>query len=139
MKFAASRQTKVGFELESMFKKVTLDKMRLVWNWPRDKNWHTDYQAAQKAGVRVPIIRGHQLVEYIGELFMKFFGEGYIGGELVVKLIGIVEPDDEITTRGVVRGKIAEGDAFRLTLDVWCENQRGEKVAVGQASGLVLE
>ena len=46
-------------------------------------------------------------------------------------------PDDEIITKGIVREKIAEGDAIRLFLEVWCENQHSEKVIVGTASGFV--
>ena len=36
----------------------------------------------------------------------------------------------------MVRERIEEGDRVRLILDVWLENQRGEKVLVGSASGL---
>ena len=49
----------------------------------------------------------------------------------------IVEVDDDITVRGVVRDKVEESGKVRLMLEVWCENQRGEKVVVGKASGLV--
>ena len=70
------------------------------------------------------------------KLIIKFFGEGYIGGKLAINFISFVLPEDEVTARGVVKDKIVEGDKVRLILDVWCENQRGEKVLVGTASGL---
>jgi len=137
MKVTANRKTEVGFELEPITKKVTLDKMRLYRvGWPRYKNWHTDYEDAHKSGVDQPTVIGSQVTEYIGELIIKFFGKGYIGGNLSVSYIRPIWPDDEIVTKGIVREKIAERDALRLVLEVWCENQHGEKVVVGTASGL---
>ena len=46
-------------------------------------------------------------------------------------------PNDEMITRGIVGEKITEGDAIRLLLEVWCENQYGKKVIVGKSSGIV--
>lgn len=60
------------------------------------------------------------------------------GGTLSTIFLRIVEVDDEIIVRGVVRDKVEEAGGIRLMLEVWCENQRGEKVVVGKASGLVL-
>lgn len=143
MRAVASKDTKIGFELEPIRKKVTLDKMRLFrlfgdgGSWPRVKNWHTDYADAQKFGFPVPIAGGSQLAEYLGELLIKFFGKGLFGGTLSIIFLRIVEPDDEITAKGVVRDKVEEDGGIRLLLEVWCENQRGEKVVVGNAGGLV--
>ena len=138
MKVTAGRNTEVGFELEPITKKVTLDKMRLYRaGWPRVKGWHTDYDAAHKSGVDQPIVFASQVTEYIGELLIKFFGKGYLGGTLSVSYIRPMWPDDEITTRGIVRERIVVGDAVKLLLEVWCENQHGEKVIVGTAGGFV--
>ena len=137
MKVTASRETEVGFELEPITKKITLDKTRIQQRWPQVLNHHDDYPYAQKLGLRHPIIQFNQICENIGELLIKFFGEGYLGGKLSLNAIRQTEPETVITTRGVVQEKIVEGDAIRLVLDVWCENDRGEKVMVGSASGLV--
>jgi hypothetical protein len=138
MKITASTDTQVGFKLEPIDKKITLDKMRLYRSqWPRIKNWHNDYDMAHESGVDQPIVFASQVMEYIGELLVKFFGEGYLGGRLSVSLTRPVWPDDVIVTKGVVQEKVVEGSAVRLVLDVWCENQHGEKVIVGTASGLV--
>ena len=77
-------------------------------------------------------------MEYLGELLIKFFGPGYLGGTLSLAITRSAWPDDVITVKGTVREKTAEGEGLRLILDVWCENQHGEKVMVGTASGLVL-
>jgi acyl dehydratase len=44
---------------------------------------------------------------------------------------------DRLTVHGVVKETRAEGAATRVVVDVWCENQDGEKTAVGTASGLL--
>ena len=139
MKATASRETPVGFELEPFTKKRTLLKTRMYLNAEqlRVKDIHTDYEAARRAGFRRPVVPGRQNTELIGEMLVKFFGEGYLGGNLSIAFIKVVEVGDELTTKGVVREKVVEGNAIRLILDVWCENQRGEKVVVGTASGLV--
>ena len=72
----------------------------------------------------------------LGELFIKFFREGYIGGTLSFNLIRQTQLDDVLTAKGVITDKRPEGDRVRLELDVWLENQNGDKVLVGKASGL---
>jgi hypothetical protein len=138
MAVTASRETEVGFKIEPIVKNLTLDKMRLYRNqWPHIRSWHNDYEVAQNWGVDKPLAFASQVMEYIGEMLVKFFGEGYIGGNISVSIIKSVLPEDLITTGGIVRDKVVEGKNVRLILDVWCENQNGDKVLVGKASGLV--
>ena len=42
-----------------------------------------------------------------------------------------------VTVHGEVKEKRPEQGATRVVVDVWCENQPGEKTAAGTASGLV--
>ena len=120
----ATRDTPVGFELEPITKRLTLDKSRIYQGWPRVRNRHTDYVAAQATQLREPNINGGQTAEYLGELFIKFFGEGFLGGRLAISFIGMVALDDVVTARGVVTERNIDGDRVRLVLDVWLENQR---------------
>jgi hypothetical protein len=135
MRSPASREAMPGFELEPITKQITLDKSRIYQGWPAVRNRHTDYAAAQMTGLREPNINGGQTAEYLGELFIKFFGKGFIGGHLAISFIGSVAVDAQVTARGVVRERIEEGDRVRLVLDVWVEDQHGRKVLVGNASG----
>jgi len=131
----ASRDAQPGAELEPITKQITLDKSRIYQGWPAVRNRHTDYAAAQMTGLREPNINGGQTAEYLGELFIKFFGPGFVGGHLAINFIGSVAVDELVTARGVVRERIEEGDRVRLVLDVWVENQHGQKVLAGSASG----
>jgi acyl dehydratase len=131
----ASRDLEVGQELEPIVKQLSLDKSRIYQGWPAARNRHTDYQAAQATGLREPNINGGQTSEYIGEMFIKFFGSGFVGGSLTVKFIGFVGINDTVTVRGVVTGKDIEGDRAKLAVDMWAENQDGVRVLAASATG----
>ena len=138
MKITAGRDIEVGYQLEPIIKKVTLDKMRLYRSqWPRIRNWHNDYTIAQNWGVDRPLVFASQIMEYFGELLIKFFGAGYLGGNLSLAITRSAWPEDVITVKGTVREKVLEGNVVKLILDVWCVNQHGENLIVGTASGLV--
>lgn len=71
-----------------------------------------------------------------GMLSMGFLGQyvaGIAGPERVrrlrVRFGAMVRPGDRLTCRGTVR-EVAAG---RATLDVWAENEDGEKVTTGEA------
>jgi acyl dehydratase len=71
-----------------------------------------------------------------GMLSMGFLGQ-YVAGvsgpenvrRLQVRFAAMVRPGDELTCRGTVRS-VEDG---RALLDVWAENQDGEKVTTGEA------
>jgi acyl dehydratase len=66
------------------------------------------------------------------------FGDGWlVGGKWDFSFRKPVFVTDFCAARGVVTGVAAEGDAVRISCDVWIENQKGEKVIAGTASGLV--
>lgn len=136
MAVAAGESLPIGFELEPVTKKITLDKARIYEGWPGRRSRHCDYDAAHATGLPAPNINGALVAGVLGELFIKFFGENYIGGTLSFNLTRQVQLNDELTARGVVKDKVAEAGGIRLVLDVWLENQNGDKVLVGTASGL---
>jgi hypothetical protein len=136
LKTPASRDLPVGFELEPVTKKITLDKSRIYEGWPATRSRHCDYDAAHATGLPAPNINGAVVAGVLGELFIKFFGKNYIGGTLSFNLIRQVQLDDELTAGGVIKEKVDEADGVRLVLDVWLDNQNGDKVLVGKASGL---
>jgi len=99
---------------------------------------HVDTEFAKKAGLGGTIAHGMLSLAYLSQMLMQFFGEGWVrGGHLAVSFIAPVRPGDQITARGIIVDKVKEGGRVRLVADVWCENQKGEKVIVGKASGLI--
>ncbi|MDD5759694.1 MAG: MaoC/PaaZ C-terminal domain-containing protein [Desulfobulbaceae bacterium] len=133
----ATKEMIVGQELPALRKVVTLEHMRLYTLWSV-RNTHTDWEWAKKSGVPAPICQGLMIHAYVSEMCTKFFGENWFkGGKLDVRFASYTLPGDVIEIKGVVREKIAAGDAFRFNCDIWVENQAGEKTLIGSASALV--
>jgi acyl dehydratase len=132
----ASRGVAVGTALEPIVKKVTLDKCRIYQGWPQTRNRHTDYPAAQATGLREPNVSGGQVAEFLGEMFIKFFGEGFAGGSLGVSFLGYINIDDEVTVRGIVVGReVLDDGRVRLTIRMTAETQDGRTVLAASATG----
>ncbi len=73
---------------------------------------------------------------YVSELMTRFVGAGFVkGGTMSMAFIKPVLAGDRLTVHGVVKDKQPEGGRTRVVVEVWCENQHGEKTAVGTASG----
>ena len=133
----ATREMPIGQELPSLKKEAAIDWMRLYAGWG-NRNIHTDWEVADKAGLPAPLVPGMMTHDYFSEMLIHFFGEEWLrGGRLSLSFVHYVLPGDTLTIAGVIREKVAEGPALRMNLEMWCENQRGEKVAVGTASALV--
>lgn len=132
-----SKSMEVGQELPPAKKEVILDRMRLYTGWA-NRNIHTDWAIAKAAGLPAPIAQGLMSYAYLSEMLTCFFGPSWLqGGKLSVAFIRYVLPGETITARGVITEKVIEGTAARFTVEVWCENESGDKVTVGTASMVV--
>jgi acyl dehydratase len=132
----------VGYELEPISYAITQEKIntysRYVCFGKDTKNIHTDDATARRAGLPRAVAHGRYPIGYLSERLLAFFGTAWAqGGKLEVTLVKGIYPGDTITVKGVVRDKIPHQQGTRLLLDVWLENQHGEKATVGTASGVV--
>ena len=74
---------------------------------------------------------------YVSEMMTRLLGAGFVkGGTLSMAFIKPVYAGDRLTVHGVVKETRPEGAGTRVVVEVWCQNQHGEKTAVGTASGL---
>jgi acyl dehydratase len=70
-------------------------------------------------------------------MMTRFLGAGFVkGGTMSMTFVKPVYAGDRLTVRGVVKELRPESGGTRVVVEVWCQNQRGEKTAVGTASGL---
>ena len=134
----------IGQEIEARSHEISQEKIntysRYVFNGKDLKNIHTDDETARRAGLPGAVAQGRYPVGYLSEYLLAFFGIGWIqGGKLEVSMIKPIFPGDTITLKGKVKEKIREGEAVRLILDVWIENQKGDQTTLGTASGVVRE
>lgn len=123
--------TPVGFELQSLKKKAAIQLMgsRL---WGRFNPNHWDPVYAAKTGLSAPIQTGEMSSGYIAEMCVNHFGAHFFrGAKISCKYIASTRANEVISTHGVIRGKDVRGDAVRFTVDLWTQNEDGDKKTVG--------
>jgi acyl dehydratase len=128
-----------GEEISGRPKKITLDRMRkFSGHLDGGENIHTNEAMAEEAGLPGPIAQGMMSYGSILETILATFGDKWLkGGELEVSFLRYVLPGDTVTAKILVRQKEATDSGSKITLEVWCENQRKEKVVAGTARGIV--
>lgn len=98
---------------------------------------HLHQEVARAAGFPTTLAPGLMSADYISELMTGLLGEGWlIGGRLDLSFRRPVLCGDTLTANGRLVERVDEGSFLRHVYQVWCENQRGEVVTVGTASGL---
>jgi acyl dehydratase len=128
---------KVGHELPSLLKEVSQRRID-VYSGVRPRSIHSDETFARQKGFRTCLAQGMMSTAYVSQLMIKLLGPGFArGGTMSVAFIKPVYAGDRLTVRGVVKDTQSENGATRVVVDVWVENQHGEKTAVGHATGLV--
>ena len=134
----SANKVEVGQEVPSLSKMVTQETSQAFSGWPEIGNFHTDPAIARKLGFPAVLMQGMLGAAYLSEMCMRFFGQSwYKGGELSLSFINPVFPPQRLTAKGVVKEKTPEGDGMRLVLEVWLENEQGQKMQVGTASAVV--
>lgn len=115
-------------------KEITLEKMQRFMG-PVKNSIHADPELAKSWGVGGAIVQGGHLLAFINEFLIRSFGNGFArGGEVSVNFIKAVRPGDRITPHAEEKGETVVDGRTRVDLDVWLENQDGDKVTVGSAS-----
>ena len=127
----------IGQMLPTLVKEVGQRKID-AYSTVRARSIHTDEAWARAKGFRAPLAQGMMSTAYVSEMMTKFLGEGFVrGGTLSMSFIQPVFAGDRLTIHGEVKEKRAEGAATRVVVEVWCENQDGERTAAGTASGVI--
>jgi 3-hydroxybutyryl-CoA dehydratase len=126
-----------GLALPPLVKEISQRKID-VYSGVKPYSIHTDEAWARKKGFRAPLAQAMMSTAYVSELMTRFVGAGFVkGGTMSMVFIKPVYVGDRLSVHGVVKERRAEGSATRVVVEVWCENQDGDKTAVGTASGLL--
>ena len=127
----------IGQTLPPLVKEVGQRRID-AYSTVRARSIHTDEAWARAKGFRAPLAQGMMSTAYVSEMMTKFLGEGFVrGGTLSMAFLQPVYAGDRLTIHGEVKEKRAEGSATRVIVEVWCENQDGERTAAGTASGVI--
>ena len=139
-----TRDTQEGHEFSGKLKTVTEGRVYAFSGgfpkgpgWPK-KNIHTDLDFAKSCGLPTRAASGAMFEGYLTELMIDLFGESWLRhGKMSLTFIAIVDPGDTLVPKSIVRSRQAEDSGVWFVMEVWCQNQHGNKVVVGTATGLV--
>jgi acyl dehydratase len=127
----------LGQALPPLVKEIAQRKID-AYSGVRPNYIHSDEAFARKRGFPAPLAQAMMSTAYVSEMMTRFVGAGFVkGGTMSMAFIKPVLAGDRLTVHGVVKEKRPEGGRTRVVVEVWCENQHGEKTAVGTASGLI--
>src|SRR3990172_10946129 len=126
-----TRETAVGEAFSGKKKRISWERL---WafsggpfakeGWPR-KNLHTDLEFARACGLPSVGAPGTQYQGHLCELFLDLFGETWLRtGTLTAKFIALVDANDILQSKAVVRSKELVDGHVKCTFDLWCENQK---------------
>jgi acyl dehydratase len=94
---------------------------------------HQDDEFARAAGMSGVFAHGMLSMGFVAQALTDWAGAGTVR-KLGVRFNGLVRLKDVVTCRGRVLGKSSKDDLNLVEVEVWAENQRGEKVVTGRAT-----
>jgi acyl dehydratase len=131
MSILITKDTPVGFELVGVSKKAAIQLMgsRL---WGRFNPNHWDPVYAAETGLKSPIQTGEMSSAYLAEMCVNYFGKSmFQNARIACKYVASTYANEIITTHGIVREKTPKGDGFRFKVEIWADNEQGERKSTG--------
>ncbi len=105
----------------------------------RDNIHNSPELAKQRLGTTYPIASGRMSVAFASESLRKFFGAEVFNhtGTVNLKFLRPVKEGDTITVGGTINSRQTVDNGTMVIVDLYCENQNGDKTAVGQGTAIV--
>ena len=104
------------------------------------QNIHNNPELAQqRLGTTYPIASGRMSVAFASESLRRFFGPEVFNhtGTVNLKFLRPVKGGDTITVTGEVASREESDDGSHVIVNVYCENQNGDRTAVGIGTAVV--
>jgi acyl dehydratase len=130
-------ETAVGQVLPSLAKDVSQRRID-VYSGVKPRSIHSDEAWACQKGFSACLAQGMMSTAYVSQMMVNLLGPGFArGGTMSMAFIKPVYAGDRLSVHGIIKDKQPDNGATRVVVEVWVENQHGEKTAVGHATGLV--
>jgi len=94
---------------------------------------HQDDEFAKAAGMGGVFAHGMLSMGFVGQVVTDWAGAGQVR-KLGVRFAGLVRLKDTVTCRGRVLAKSSNDEVNLVDLEVWAENDKGDKVVTGKAT-----
>jgi acyl dehydratase len=134
-------ELKEGASLPEIKRVITQQKINQYAEASRDFNpIHIDEEFARKTPLGGTIAHGMLVLAYISQVMTAAFGRHWLsGGRLNVRFKAPARPGDTITAGGRI-SRVEKGAGQTLArCEVFCRNQNGEAVIIGEATVRVGE
>ena len=93
---------------------------------------HQDDEFAKAAGMGGVFAHGMLTMGFVAQAVTDWAGAGSVR-KIGVRFTGLVRLKDTVTCRGRVLATSSKDGVHTAEIDIWAENQRGEKVVTGRA------
>ena len=94
---------------------------------------HQDVEFAKNAGMGDVFAHGMLSMGFVAQAVTDWAGAGSVR-KIGVRFVALVRLKDVVTCRGRILAKSSGGGTGTADLEIWAENQRGEKVVSGKAT-----
>ena len=104
------------------------------------ENIHNSPELAQRRlGTTYTLASGRMSVAFASESLRKFFGSDVFNhtGTVNLKFLRPGKEGDTITVGGSVNSRQEVENGTMVIVDLYCENQNGDKTAIGQGTAIV--
>jgi acyl dehydratase len=100
---------------------------------------HLNEEAACRVGLDSVIAQGMLSMAFLGHYISLLIASDprALITNLKVRYTGMVRLGDTLTCRGMVKNSANRDGHTSITIECWAQNQRGEKVTVGEANVVV--
>ena len=100
---------------------------------------HTDDETARTVGLEGVIAHGMLSMAFLGQYISLLIASDpqALIANLKVRYLGMVRLGDTLTCCGVVKNSASSDGHTTIAIECWAQNQRGEKVTVGEADVVV--
>ena len=137
----------IGEELNPLVKPpISQEQLRRYADASGDHNpIHLDEEAAHRVGLDSVIAHGMLSMAFLGQFVMQQISdtpEAYLS-QLKARFMGMVRLGDTLTCHGIVKARSDSDDHLlplpagntheSVTIECWAQNQKGEKVTIGEA------
>ena len=95
--------------------------------------------AAERLGTTYTLASGRMSITFATECLRKFFGPEVFNhtGTVNLKFLRPVKAGDTITVTGAVSGSEDIDEGTRVSVDIFCDNQDGNRTAIGIGTAII--
>ena len=136
---SAGLETKAIPTLTKSITQVKINQFESCGIRDRENIHNSPELARQRLGTTYPIASGRMSVAFASQMLREYFGADIFhhSGVVNLKFLRPVKEGDTVTISGSYNSSQDTPEGTLVTVDISCENQNGDKTAVGQGSAIV--